>query len=251
MSRPVLLAALTALALAGTVLPIAAWAQTATEEATAPAADEAAAPAAEAASDTGQTAVPATDEAAPSDQAAAQAATIPDMAEGAADAPVTIIEYGSFTCPHCAAFHGDQYQQLKADYIDTGKVRFIFREVYFDRFGLWASMIARCGGEMRFFPIADMLYDQQREWIGDQEPQTIADNLRRLGLSAGLSGEQLDACLKDEGQAEALVAWYQANAQADGIEATPTFIINGETHSNMAYDDLKAIVEAEITEAAE
>jgi len=249
MTRPVLLAALTALAMGGAALPVVAWAQEATDEATAPAADEPAAT--QATSDTGQTAVPATEEATPSDQAAAEGATIPDMAQGAADAPVTIIEYGSFTCPHCAAFHGDQYQRLKADYIDTGKVRFIFREVYFDRFGLWASMIARCGGEMRFFPISDMLYEQQSEWIGDQEPQTIADNLRRLGLSAGLSGEQIDACLKDEGQAEALVAWYQANAQADGIEATPTFIINGETQSNMSYDDLRAIVEAELAEAAE
>ncbi|MBP1805276.1 DsbA family protein [Rubellimicrobium aerolatum] len=177
--------------------------------------------------------------------------TIPDMAQGAEDAPVTIVEYGSFTCPHCADFHADQYQQLKRDYIDTGKVRFVFREVYFDRFGLWASMIARCGGEMRFFGISDLLYDQQRDWIGDQQPQTIADNLRRLGLSAGLDEATLDACLKDEATAEALVAWYQENAARDGIESTPTFLINGEKHSNMAYDDLKAIVDAEIAEAAQ
>jgi protein-disulfide isomerase len=96
-----------------------------------------------------------------------------------------------------------------------------------------------------------LVYDKQREWIGDQQLETIDRNLRRLGVSAGLSEEQVNACLTDEGQARALVAWYQANAQADGIEATPTFIINGETHSNMAYDDLKAIVEAELAEAAE
>ena len=88
---------------------------------------------------------------------------IPDMVMGAADAPVEIIEYASFTCPHCANFHATTYPLLKADYIDTGKVRFVYREVYFDRFGLWASMIARCGGEMRFFGMAELIYEKQKE----------------------------------------------------------------------------------------
>ena len=85
--------------------------------------------------------------------------TIQDMALGAEDAPVTIIEYASYTCPHCATFHAGPYKQLKADYIDTGKVRFIFREVYFDKYGLWASMIARCGGPEKFFGISDLIFD--------------------------------------------------------------------------------------------
>jgi len=229
MTRPVLFAALTSVAALG-MFP-AAWAQEA--------------------SDTGQTAVPATEQAAPADPAATSEIAIPDMAEGAQDAPITIIEYGSFTCPHCAAFHADQYQKLKDDYIDTGKVRFIFREVYFDRFGLWASMIARCGGEMRFFGIADLLYDQQREWVGDGDPAAIAENLRRIGKTAGMDDATLDACLKDEAQAEALVAWYQANAQRDSIEGTPTFIINGEKHSNMGYEELQQILEAELAEAGQ
>lgn len=176
---------------------------------------------------------------------------IPDMAQGAADAPVTIIEYGSFTCPHCAAWHEDSYGQLKAEFIDTGKVRFIFREVYFDRFGLWASMIARCGGQMRFFPIHDMIYAGQQEWIGDQEPQTIADNLRRLGKTAGLDDATLDTCLQNEPQAEALVAWFQANAEADSIDSTPTFLINGEKYANMSFEEMRGIIEAELAEAGQ
>jgi protein-disulfide isomerase len=175
----------------------------------------------------------------------------PGHGPGAADAPVTIIEYGSFTCPHCADWHETSYPQLKADYIDTGEVRFIFREVYFDRPGLWASMIARCGGEMRFFPVHDLIYENQRDWIGDSQPATIADNLRRLGISAGLEAEQVDACLRDETQAEALVAWFQGNATADGIDSTPTFLINGETHSNMAWEEMQAIIDAELAEAAQ
>ena len=237
MKRPVLLAALASMLAFGgaVVLPPAAWAQDAVDETTTPAPDAASA---------------ATEQAAAADPAAEVApAAIPDMAQGAEDAPVTIIEYGSFTCPHCAAFHADQYQRLKEDYIDTGKVRFVFREVYFDRFGLWASMIARCGGEMRFFGITDILYDTQREWIGEGEPAAIADNLRRIGKTAGMDDAALDACLKDEAQAEALVAWYTENAERDGIQSTPTFIINGESHSNMAYNELQQIVETELAEA--
>ena len=81
------------------------------------------------------------------DNAAAASSAIEDMVLGDANAPITMIEYASYTCPHCGSFHQNTYPQLKADYIDTGKVKFIFREVYFDRFGLWASMIARCGGQ--------------------------------------------------------------------------------------------------------
>lgn len=168
---------------------------------------------------------------------------IPDMTLGAEDAPIEVIEYGSFTCPHCAAWHADAYPQLKEEWIDTGRVRFTFREVYFDRFGLWASMIARCGGEMRFFGLHDQIYETQREWIGDGDPATIAANLRQMGKAAGMSEATLEACLSDEAQARALVAWYEGNAEADGISATPTFLIDGETHSNMAWDDFEAILE--------
>ena len=101
-------------------------------------------------------------------EAVADPLAIPDMVMGAADAPVEIIEYASFTCPHCANFHANIYPLLKADYIDTGKVRFVYREVYFDRFGLWASMIARCGGEMRFFGMAELIYEKQREWTASE-----------------------------------------------------------------------------------
>lgn len=182
---------------------------------------------------------------------AATAAAIPDMAQGAEDAPVTVIEYGSFTCPHCQHWHEESYPQLKEEFIDTGKVRFVFREVYFDRPGLWASMTARCGGEMRFFGIHDMLYDQQRDWIGDGEGATIAANLRTLGLSAGLDADTLDACMNDQAQAEALVAWYQANAEADGVEGTPTFVIDGEKHTNMPYEEMRALIEGELAAAAQ
>ena len=175
--------------------------------------------------------------------APADPAAIPDMVIGAADAPVKITEYASFTCPHCANFHATVWPKLKADYIDTGKVQFTYREVYFDRFGLWASMMARCGGEMRFFGMADMFYDKQREWTASGDPATIAQDLRKLGKTAGLTDAMLDECMNHAQQAQNLVAWFEANAKADDINSTPSFIINGTKYSNMSYADMAKIID--------
>ncbi|MCO4848592.1 MAG: DsbA family protein [Yoonia sp.] len=176
----------------------------------------------------------------------ADPSSIMDMVQGSADAPVEILEYASFTCPHCAAFHANVYPQLKADYIDTGKVRFVYREVYFDRFGLWASMIARCGGEMRFFGIADLFYEKQREWTASGDPATIIEELRKLAKTAGMTDEMLDACLNDAEKAQDLVGWYEANAKRDDIRSTPSFLIDGEKYANMGYSEFKAILDEKI-----
>ena len=166
-----------------------------------------------------------------------------EMTLGDPNAPVTMIEYASFTCPHCKTFHDGPFKQLKADYIDTGRVHFIYREVYFERYGLWAAMLARCAGPERYFGISDLIYDQQSEWASGGTPAEVADNLRRLGRTAGLSNEQVDACLMDGDMARALVAVYQANAKADGIESTPSFIIDGRRYSNMPYAEMAAILD--------
>jgi len=171
-----------------------------------------------------------------------------EMMIGEADAPVTIIEYASYTCPHCARFHEDVFKDIKANYIDTGKVNFIYREVYFDRFGLWAGMLARCAGPDRFFGIAELLYDQQADWSRAGEPADVAAALRRLGLSAGLSGDQIDACMQDGEMAQAMVAVYQANAEKDNVRATPSFLINGEAYSNMSYADFAEAIDSKLDE---
>jgi protein-disulfide isomerase len=167
---------------------------------------------------------------------------------GSADAPVKITEYASFTCPHCATFHANVWPQLKAEYVDTGKVHFTYREVYFDRYGLWAAMVARCGGEMRYFGIVDMLFDQQQEWAASDDPNVVVGNLRTIGKAAGLDDASLDACMKDGAKAEAMVAHFETNMAADGIEGTPSFMINGEKHSNMSFADMKGIIEAKLAE---
>jgi protein-disulfide isomerase len=179
--------------------------------------------------------------------AEAPAIEIPDMVLGSEDAPLTVIEYASFTCPHCGNFHANTFDRFKAEYIDTGKVRFVYREVFFDKYGLWAAMVARCGGEMKYFGIADIIYDTQREWIGEGQDAEIAENLRKIGLKAGIDQDALDACLKDAGMAKALVANYQEKATADGVESTPTFIVGGDKHAgDMSFEEFSAILDAKL-----
>ncbi len=170
----------------------------------------------------------------------------PDMVMGDENAPLTVIEYASFTCPHCANFHETVFKDLKKNYIDTGKIKFVHREVYFDRFGLWAGMIARCGGDTRYFGLTDMIYSGQQDWIGDGDPTSILDNLRKIGRTAGMNDEQMDACLQDEAMAQSMVAAYQQNATADEINATPSFVIDGETYSNMSYEDFAKLIDEKL-----
>jgi protein-disulfide isomerase len=179
---------------------------------------------------------------------AATAPVIPEMSVGSPDAKVTITEYASYTCPHCQHFHETVFKSLKTDYIDTGKVRFIFREVYFDKFGLWAAMLARCGGEMRYFGISDILYDTQKDWLGAGDPAEVIANLKKIGLTAGMDNATMEACFNDQDKAKALIAEYQKNATEDGVEGTPTLFINGTKYSNMTYADLKAIIDPLLAE---
>ncbi|TNE65782.1 MAG: DsbA family protein [Rhodobacteraceae bacterium] len=185
----------------------------------------------------------------------AQAEDMPDTSDifeltlGDKDAPVEMIEYASYTCPHCATFHKTVFEPLKKEYIDTGKVRFVYREVYFDKFGLWASMVARCGGEMRYFGVQKMLYDEQSDWIaGGRDTMQIVENLRKIGKRAGLTDENLDACLNDGDMAEKLYAKFTAEMEEYDIDATPSLVIDGEKHSNMSYADLKKILDAKLAE---
>ncbi|QHQ36765.1 DsbA family protein [Algicella marina] len=169
-----------------------------------------------------------------------------EMFKGEAEAPVTVIEYASFTCPHCANFHKTVFPQIRANFIDEGKVKFVMREVYFDRFGLWAGMLARCGGEMRYFGIVDILFEKQKEWIGNGEPATVIQNLYGIGRQAGLTQEDMEACLQDKAFAEALVAEYQKNATADEVSGTPSFVVNGEKVKNMDYEPFADLLNSKL-----
>lgn len=165
-----------------------------------------------------------------------------DIVLGDPDAAVTIIEYASFTCPHCATFHQNTWPRFKAEYVDTGRVKFIMREVYFDKYGLWAGMTARCGGEKGYYPMVETFLKQQSSWVRSQD---VGAEIQKIGRRAGLSNDQLSTCLADRDYAKTLLETYQKNAEADGVRSTPTFIINGEIHTgSMTFEDFSKIVDA-------
>ncbi len=181
-----------------------------------------------------------------SSDADAGAAEIIDMVQGAEDAPITVIEYASFTCPHCARFHSDVYKLLRKNYIDTGKVKFIFREVYFDKYGMWASMIARCSGPDRFFGMTDLILNSQSTWARAGDDLAIVEALRKIGRLSGMQDAALDSCLQDGDKLRALVGWYKENAQRDGIQSTPSFLIDGQPYKNMNYEEFAKILDEKL-----
>ena len=181
-----------------------------------------------------------------SSDADAGAAEIIDMVQGAEDAPITVIEYASFTCPHCARFHSDVYKLLRKNYIDTGKVKFIFREVYFDKYGMWASMIARCSGPDRFFGMTDLILNSQSTWARAGDDLAIVEALRKIGRLSGMQNVALDSCLQDGEKLRALVGWYKENAQRDGIQSTPSFLIDGQPYKNMDYEEFAKILDEKL-----
>jgi len=157
-----------------------------------------------------------------------------------------VIEYASFTCPHCARFHSDVYKLLRKNYIDTGKIKFIFREVYFDKYGMWASMIARCSGPDRFFGMTDLILNSQSTWARAGDDLAIVEALRKIGRLSGMQDAALDSCLQDGDKLRALVGWYKENAQRDGIQSTPSFLIDGQPYKNMDYEEFAKILDEKL-----
>ncbi|GEO13087.1 DsbA family protein [Microvirga aerophila] len=163
-----------------------------------------------------------------------------DVALGPADAKVTIIEYASLTCSHCAAFHKESWPELKKRYVDTGKVRFILREFPLDPLATAGFMLARCDGEGKYYPITDLLFDQQRNWAFTEKP---LDALRSMMRQAGFSQEKFDACLKDQKLYDAVNAVKNRGMDQFKVDSTPTFFINGQRHpGNLSIDELEKII---------
>ncbi len=163
-----------------------------------------------------------------------------DVALGPADAKVTIVEYASLTCSHCAAFHKDTWPELKKRYVDTGRVRFILREFPLDPLATAGFMLARCDGEGKYYPITDLLFDQQRNWAFTDKP---LDALRAMMRQAGFSQEKFDACLKDQKLYDAVNAVKNRGMEQFRVDSTPTFFINGQRHpGNLSIDELEKII---------
>jgi protein-disulfide isomerase len=163
-----------------------------------------------------------------------------DVALGPADAKVTIIEYASMTCPHCAAFHQETWPELKKRWVDTGKVRFVLREFPLDPLATAGFMLARCDGENKYYPIVDLLFSQQRAWAYAERP---LDALRQMMKQAGFSQEKFDSCLKDQKLYDAVNAVKNRGMDVFKVDSTPTFFINGQRHpGNLSIDEIEKVI---------
>jgi protein-disulfide isomerase len=164
---------------------------------------------------------------------------LPDLTIGKADAPVTIVEYASMTCPHCAEFHNKVLPVLKQKYIDTGKVRLVFREFPFDQRGALAAMVARCAGTERALPLISVLFSKQEDWA-----QTKSDFLTKLfgyAQQAGFTKQAFDQCANNQKLYDDLLAQAKRGVEF-GVKATPTFFINGKRLAGATVEDFdKAI----------
>ncbi len=170
-----------------------------------------------------------------------------EMSKGNDDAPVVFVEYASLTCPACAAFHSNVYPQLNKEYIETGKIKFIHREIYFDKAGLWAALTARCTNVVsRYFGMLELLYSEQSTWSRFESSDKIVDALLKISAKSGIKKAKAISCLEDQEKALDLVSQYQIYVDKDAIESTPTFIINGKKYTNRSYDELKRIIDKQL-----
>jgi protein-disulfide isomerase len=156
-------------------------------------------------------------------------AGLQDVSIGSQDAPNVIVEYASMTCPHCAQFDKVVFPEIKTKYIDTGKVRLIFREFPLDGLAARASMLARCAGPDRYFPMIDVMFQTQPTWVVEG-PEAL-DHLLQLARQAGFSKEKFDACLADKELFKKIVDERQWAADKFQVDSTPTFFVNGKRMS--------------------
>jgi protein-disulfide isomerase len=157
----------------------------------------------------------------------AKPVSLPDMALGPATASVTITEYASMTCPHCAAFNETVFPKIKSEYIDTGKVRYVFREFPLDIKAAAGSMLGRCiakDDSGKYFAVIDMLFKQQNDWVMKNTTETLI----RIGKQAGLSQQAVEDCLKDQSLLDKIAADQKYATEVLKVDSTPTFFVNGE-----------------------
>jgi protein-disulfide isomerase len=160
---------------------------------------------------------------------------------GRAEAPITVVEYGSLTCPHCAAFEQEVLPHLKSDWIETGKIRFVFRDLPRDRNDLLAFQFAHCSGNDRFWGVLDSLYRSQRAWVSAANPATT---FIQIGRTGGLGEAKIRGCLADQSLAKTSIASAQAGHEA-GVNATPTFFVDGRKVSPVTYEDWQQLLGAD------
>ncbi len=163
-----------------------------------------------------------------------------DMVLGNPEASITIIEYASFTCPHCATFHADTLPQLKQAWLDSGKAKMIYRDFPLDELALRAAMLARCAGKARYFAFVNVLFAQQNQWARAKDPIGALGRIARLG---GIGKGAFEACMADRALGDTVLQSRVDASQKYDISSTPTFIINGEKHPGaLSFEQIDAIL---------
>lgn len=165
---------------------------------------------------------------------------LPDKALGKDDAKVTVVEYASMTCPHCAHFAETTFPELKSKYIDTGKVRYILREFPFDPRAEAGFMLARCAGD-NYYPMVDVLFRQQQNWA---TVDNVKNALLQLAKLAGFTQESFDKCLTDQALLDQVRSVQKRGADEFKVDSTPTFFINGKTYKGaLSIEEMSAIID--------
>jgi protein-disulfide isomerase len=171
-----------------------------------------------------------------------QPGPLPEQIEGSADAPITMVEYASMTCSHCAHFYQATFPAIKKNYIDTGKVRFILREFPFDPRAAAAFMLARCMPEGKYFAMVDVLFKQQSKWAFVKDGRTALENIAKL---AGFTQESFEACLTNQKLCDDINAVRERGTAEFGVDATPTFFINGKKYSGaLSVEQMSAVLDS-------
>jgi protein-disulfide isomerase len=166
---------------------------------------------------------------------------LPDIVQGKADAPVTVVEYASMTCTHCAAFHAGTYPTLISKYVDTGKVKFILREFPLDPLATAGFMLARCEGPEKRSAVVDLLFAQQKNWAFVDKP---LEALSGIVKQTGMGKDSFEACLKDQKLYDHVNEVRDRASQKFGVTATPTFFFNGtKVSGEITPDTLSKILD--------
>lgn len=162
---------------------------------------------------------------------------------GSPDAPVVMIEYASATCPHCAEFHNTIWPLIRSKYVDTGKVRFVFREFPLDNLAFGAFILARCAPEDKYFPTIDLLFKHQGVWMSS----TARKGLFQIMQMVGMNKAEFDQCLKREDLGKGIVNAAKTARDEFGVKATPTFFINGgDVRGVEGFTQFEERIEAEL-----
>ncbi len=160
---------------------------------------------------------------------------------GNKDAKITVIEYASMTCVHCANFHKQVYPKIKKNYIDTNKIKFIFRDFPLDKQALFGSVLAKCAPKDKYFDFVKLILTNQKKWVSNDD--AFINKLQHIGKLAGLNENKINSCFKDEKLVDNIIKTRSIGEKKYNINSTPSLIINEKKYSAMSYENFEKIIE--------